>query len=130
MFQNPQDLQNLKLSLKFNFEEDFIEKNGKTSATIERAGTVCIKKIKVVWTLFLWSRLFYVPIMLYFESYKKYEMNCKLWILKSCCAVQKGWLVNSWSHNNSCEKKKYLVASTYRLVFFVFLSSLILEHSS
>ena len=40
MFRNPQDLQNLKLSLKFNFEQDFMEKNGKTSATSEIAGTV------------------------------------------------------------------------------------------
>ena len=40
MFRNPQDLQNLKLSLKFNFEQDFMEKNGKKYATNEMLGTV------------------------------------------------------------------------------------------
>ena len=40
VFLNPQDLQILKLSLKFNFEQDFMEKNGKTYATGEMAGTV------------------------------------------------------------------------------------------
>ena len=42
MFRNPQDEQNSKLPLELNFEQDFNEKNGKTSATSEIAGTVFI----------------------------------------------------------------------------------------
>ena len=37
---NPQDEQNSKLLLELNFEQDFNEKNRKTSATSEIAGTV------------------------------------------------------------------------------------------
>ena len=39
---------NLKLSLKFNFEQDFMEKNRKTYATNEIAGTVCCNLVLVV----------------------------------------------------------------------------------
>ena len=40
VFRNPQDEQNPKLQFELNIEQDFIEKNGKTSATNENAGTV------------------------------------------------------------------------------------------
>ena len=40
MFRNPQDKQNPKLSLELDFEQDFIEKNGKTSATNKNAAIV------------------------------------------------------------------------------------------
>ena len=40
VFWNPQDKQNPKLPLELNFEQDFIEKNGKTSATTEMISTV------------------------------------------------------------------------------------------
>ena len=45
MFRNPQEEQNPKLSLEFNFEQDFMEKNVKTSATNEMLGTVYYNKI-------------------------------------------------------------------------------------
>lgn len=40
MIQNPQDEQKPKLSLELNYEQEVIEKNEKTSASNERAGTV------------------------------------------------------------------------------------------
>ena len=40
LFWNPQEEQNPKLSLEFNFEQDFIEKNLKQYATNEMLGTV------------------------------------------------------------------------------------------
>ena len=38
---------NQRLETKLNFEKDFIEKNGKISASSERAGTICPKEQRI-----------------------------------------------------------------------------------
>ena len=53
MFRNPQDQQNPKLSLEFSFEQDFMEKNGKTYATNEMLGTVYLHSVLMC----LWNRV-------------------------------------------------------------------------
>ena len=101
MFRNPQDLQNLKLSLKFNFEQDFMEKKGKTYATNEIAGTVSAELKQVLPT----------------QSFKVVEAKC---YTDSCVAQQQHQhLHSSGNSTNLFVLSEMMLNCSIYLVHFV-----------